>query len=141
MVEDETGHDGDCHSAWTVSEHLGHLLVLQTNHVLAVDLCDVMVGQNTIPTGKRSHDSHLVIHDDWCHIAIKCKSHDNHMTTHSPGSRGVLHDGLDLPTVVAEPNVVTAILLHGDGTLKGTVTHSKRDLFSWGFLDELGSLV
>ena len=53
VVEDETGHDGDGHGAWTVSKHLRHLLVLQTNHVLAIHLCDVMVGQNTIPTGGR----------------------------------------------------------------------------------------
>lgn len=53
VIEDKTGHNGDGHGARTVSKHLRHLLVLQTNHVLAVDLRDVMVSQNTIPTGGR----------------------------------------------------------------------------------------
>ena len=67
VVVDEAGHDRDGDGAWTVSKHLRHLLVLKTNHVLAIHLRDVMVYQNTIAAGEekqRSHDfsmTHMTI--------------------------------------------------------------------------------
>ena len=60
---------------------------------------------------------------------------------HVPGGGGVLDDGLDLSTVVAEPNVVAAIFLHGDGPLEWTVTHGQLNVVGGGFLDALGGLV
>ena len=64
MVVDEAGHDRDGDSARTVGKHLRHLLVLKTNHVLAIHLRDVMVYQNTIAAGEekqRSHDYHMTL--------------------------------------------------------------------------------
>ena len=69
VVVDEARHDRDGDGAWTVSKHLRHLLVLKTNHVLAIHLRDVMVYQNTIAAGEekqRSHDFSM--------------THDYHMT-------------------------------------------------------------
>ena len=60
---------------------------------------------------------------------------------HIPGSRGVLDNGLNLSIVVAEANVVGAVLLHGDGSLKGSISHSERDASGRGLLDDLTGLV
>ena len=61
VVVDEAGHDSDGDGTWTISKHLCHILVLQTNHVLAVHLRDVMVYQNTIAVGKEKQGSHMTL--------------------------------------------------------------------------------
>ena len=66
---------------------------------------------------------------------ITCLSHD------SPGSRRVLDNILNLPVVVTEANVVGAVLLHGDGPLKGTITDCQGHLLFWRLLDGLGGFV
>ena len=58
-----------------------------------------------------------------------------------PGGRRVLHNGLDLSIVVTEADMIAAVLLHGDGPLKGTVTDGQFDVVGSGLLDALGSLV
>ena len=64
-----------------------------------------------------------------------------HIPHHVPGSRGVLNDGLDLATVIAEADVVGTILLHGDGALKRSVPNSQSDAITRGLLDGLANLV
>ena len=63
------------------------------------------------------------------------------MRTSIPGSRRILDDGLDLAPIVAEANMVGAVLLHGDGSLKWSVTDSQRDAVSSSLLDHLAHLV
>lgn len=63
------------------------------------------------------------------------------MTWHAPGSRRILDDGLDLPTVEGESNMVGTVFLHGNGTLKWSVTNSQRDAILSSLLDSLGGLV
>ena len=43
--------------------------------------------------------------------------------------------------IVAETNMVAAVLLHCDGALKGTVSDSKSDPIGGSFLDDLWGLV
>ena len=49
MVVDKLGHHGDGDSAWTLREDFCNLLILQTNHILAVHLSQIVVDQYTIP--------------------------------------------------------------------------------------------
>ena len=58
-----------------------------------------------------------------------------------PGRGRVLDDGLDLSVVVAEPDMVGTVLLHGDCPLEWTVTQSERDACGGGLLDGLTGLV
>ena len=48
MFVDELGHDGDGDSPRALVKELGDLLVLDTNHILSVDLAEVVVYQETV---------------------------------------------------------------------------------------------
>ena len=48
MVVDEFRHDGDGDSTWTLVKDLSNVFVLDTNHVLTVDLTEVVVDEETI---------------------------------------------------------------------------------------------
>ena len=55
MVVDELGHDGaDGHGSRTLVKDLGNVLVLQTNHVLAVHFAQVVVDKEAVPEGERN---------------------------------------------------------------------------------------
>ena len=54
MLIDKVGHDSDGHCAWTLSKDFSHLLVLEANHILTVDLSEVMVNQHSIPTEEQT---------------------------------------------------------------------------------------
>ena len=48
MVVDEFRHDGDGDSTWTLVKDFSNVLVLDTNHVLTVDLTEIVVDEKTI---------------------------------------------------------------------------------------------
>ena len=54
MLIDKVGHDGDGHCAWTLGKDVSHLLVLEANHILTIDLGEVMVDQHSIPAGEQT---------------------------------------------------------------------------------------
>lgn len=60
---------------------------------------------------------------------------------HTPGSRRILDNSLDLALVECEPNLVGTSLLHGDGAFEGAVPDSQCDAVALGLFDDLGSFV
>ena len=63
------------------------------------------------------------------------------LSQHIPSSRRVLDNGLDFSIVVAEADVVCAVLLHGDGPLEWPITNGQLDVVGSRLLDALGGLV
>ena len=51
VVVDKLWHDRDGDSARALSEHRRNLLIFESNHVLAVHFCQIVVCQNTIAGG------------------------------------------------------------------------------------------
>lgn len=54
VVIDEWRHEGDGEGVWALSEDFSNVLVLQANDILAIDLSQVVVYQDTIPMGGTS---------------------------------------------------------------------------------------
>ena len=52
VIVDELGHDGDGHGAWALAEDLSSVLILQPDHVLTVDLTQVVVDEQSIAGGR-----------------------------------------------------------------------------------------
>ena len=52
VIVDELGHDGDGHGAWALAENLSSVLILQPDHVLTVDLTQVVVDEQSIAGGR-----------------------------------------------------------------------------------------
>ena len=48
MVVDEGRHDCDGDGAGALGKHLPNVLVLQANHVLSIDLCQVVLDQDAV---------------------------------------------------------------------------------------------
>ncbi len=50
VVIHEGWHEGDGESAWTLTEDISNILVLEANNILSIDFSQVVINENTVPT-------------------------------------------------------------------------------------------